>query len=172
MIRAAAGILVIAAASLFGFRAADKVDEQYRQMQDIRRIIYMLQSEIRYARSFLSEAFLVISENQEEPYASWLASLSGKMEMKEEGSLPRIWEETTREYLAGLALKENEKRRLYSLGQYLGTADVKMQISHLQMYTEHLEAEMEDMRQSMQAQKKLYRILGMSGGILLAILLI
>ena len=47
-----------------------------------------------------------------------------------------------------------------------------MQISHLQMYAEHLETRMEEMQQTMQTQKKLYRVLGMSGGILLAILLI
>ena len=53
MIRLAGGILVIASASLFGFRAADALEEEYRQMQDLRRIVYMLQGEIRYARSFL-----------------------------------------------------------------------------------------------------------------------
>ena len=67
MIRLAGGFLVIGTASLFGFRAADTLEEEYRQMQDIRRIVYMLQGEIRYARSFLSEAFLAIAANQEEP---------------------------------------------------------------------------------------------------------
>ena len=172
MIRLAGGFLVIGAASLFGFRAADTLEEEYLQMQDIRRIVYMLQGEIRYARSFLSEAFLAIAANQEEPYRSWLLSMQEKMDLREEGSLPCIWEEKAREHLARLALKEGEKRRLYALGRYLGTADVKMQISHLQMYAEHLETRMEEMQQTMQTQKKLYRVLGMSGGILLAILLI
>ena len=172
MIRLAGGLLVIASASLFGFRAADALEEEYRQMQDLRRIVYMLQGEIRYARSFLSEAFLAIAQDQEEPYKSWLRCLQEKMDMREEGSLPWLWEETARAHLGKLALKEGEKRRLYALGHYLGTADVKMQVSHLQMYAEHLEARMEDMQQTMQTQKKLYRVLGMSGGILLAILLI
>ena len=43
MIRLAGGLLVIASASLFGFRAADALEEEYRQMQDLRRIVYMLQ---------------------------------------------------------------------------------------------------------------------------------
>ena len=172
MIRLAGGLMVIGAATLFGFRAAEAVEEEYRQIQDIRRIMYMLQGEIRYARSFLSEAFQIIANTQEEPYASWLTCLQKKMDLRTEGSFPGIWEETAREHLEGLALKEAEKKRLYALGQYLGTADVKMQISHLQMYVEHLERRMEEMRHTMQTQKKLYRVLGMSGGILLAILLI
>ena len=172
MIRLAGGLMVIGAATLFGFRAADALEEEYRQIQDIRRVMHMLQGEIRYARSFLSEAFLLIADTQQEPYASWLTCLQEKMDLRTEGSFPGIWEETAREHLGGLALKEEEKKRLYDLGQYLGTADVKMQISHLQMYVEHLEGRMEEMQRTMQTQKKLYRVLGMSGGILLAILLI
>ena len=120
MIRLAGGLLVIASASLFGFRAADALEEEYRQMQDLRRIVYMLQGEIRYARSFLSEAFLTIALDQEEPYRSWLRCLQEKMDMREEGSLPWLWEETARAHLGKLALKEGEKRRLYALGHYLG----------------------------------------------------
>ena len=71
MIRLAGGLLVIASASLFGFRAADALEEEYRQMQDLRRIVYMLQGEIRYARSFLSEAFLTIALDQEEPLCTF-----------------------------------------------------------------------------------------------------
>ena len=154
MIRLAGGLMVIGAATLFGFRAADALEEEYRQIQDIRRIMHMLQGEIRYARSFLSEAFLLIADTQQEPYASWLTCLQEKMDLRTEGSFPDIWEETAREHLGGLALKEEEKKRLYDLGQYLGTADVKMQISHLQMYVEHLEGRMEEMQRTMQTQKK------------------
>lgn len=172
MIRLAGAAMVVSACALFGFRAAEGLEKQYRQLQDLFRIICMLQSEIGYARSFLSEALLSIADTQSDPYASWLRGLSETMEQKGEGDLPHIWEEEGKKRLAELAIPQKEKEQLYSLGRYLGTADVKMQISHLTMYTRHLEERMQDMRLSMQTQKKLYRILGMSGGILLAVLLI
>lgn len=172
MIRLAGAALVVASATLLGFRASEALDIAYREAEDLHRILCMLQGEIRYARSFLGEALLQIAGSQKDPYKAWLRALHGKMERRQEGSLPAIWEETTRQYLGGLALGREEKERLGGLGVYLGSADAQMQIRHLELYTRHLEEVMEEMRRRIKMQKKLYRILGMSGGILAAVLLI
>lgn len=172
MIRLAGGLLVAAAMSLLGFGAARSLEAEYLQLEKIRQILVMIQSEMQYGRSFLAEAFLTVSDTQEEPYAGWLRTMYEKMCSKKTGSLSLIWEEAARSSLKELVLHEREKKRLYDLGRYLGQADLKGQIRHMDMYIRHLEEEMADRRRSMQTRKKLYRVLGVTAGILLAILLI
>ena len=46
-------LLVIAATTLTGITRADKIQEQYRQMRVLQRLLYMLESEIRYANTHL-----------------------------------------------------------------------------------------------------------------------
>ena len=45
----AGGLLLIAGTTLMGMRAASGIQDEYRQMQYLPQIIYMLQSEIRYS---------------------------------------------------------------------------------------------------------------------------
>ena len=51
-------VFIIGATTLLGCRIAIDMDSAYGELKYIRQILYMLQSEIRYSRSFLAEAFM------------------------------------------------------------------------------------------------------------------
>lgn len=165
-------ILIIGAASLLGCRFARETEDEYRQMQYLRQIIYMLQSEIRYARSYLGEAFLCISGKVKEPYKGWLLEMSFNMEHKRGGMFEEMWEQCIREYLTKTKLPEPEISRLIDLGCQLGTADMEMQMKTLELYQEQLKQAAEDKREKMKAKVRLCRCLGVSGGIFITVLLI
>lgn len=165
-------MLIIGAASLFGMRLAMDLDAKYEEMKYLKRLLYILQSEIRYSRSFLGEAFLTMSDNAKDPYASWLRQLYYRMEKRGEGAFSLIWTETIQQYLSGVKLPAAEKKRLSELGQYLGSADTQMQIKHIELFEEQLDTAMKDMQEELCTKKRLCRCLGVMGGIFLAILLI
>ena len=52
MVKTFGAVLIIGATSLWGIRAADRINDQYVQMQYLKKLIYQLRSEIRYARSY------------------------------------------------------------------------------------------------------------------------
>lgn len=164
--------MIIAGTTLMGLRAADRIQEEYRQMQYLQQIIYMLISEIRYERAYLAEAFLHIKAQARKPYSDWLDGMSRSMHSREEGTFSDIWENGVRTYLAQCALPEEEKGRLGALGGRLGAADMEMQIKTLELYQEQLDLSMSEKREGMRTKMRLCRCLGITGGIFLTVLLV
>ena len=75
MVKTFGAVLIIGATSLWGIRAADRINDQYVQMQYLKKLIYQLRSEIRYARSYLGEAFRHIGTSSREPYKGWILEI-------------------------------------------------------------------------------------------------
>ena len=67
--------MVILAGSGWGMLQAAKIEECYRQMRYLRKLIFRIRSEIRYSRRVLPEAFLSVGSEAQEPYKMWLLSL-------------------------------------------------------------------------------------------------
>ncbi|BDF34110.1 stage III sporulation protein AB [Extibacter sp. GGCC_0201] len=172
MLKIAGGLLLIAGTTLMGMRAASGIQDEYRQMQYLQQIIYMLQSEIRYSRAYLGEAFLHIKEQVREPYAGWLFQMSRSMDKREGGMFSDIWETETEAYLSVSGLPQEERRRLAALGGRLGAADMDMQVKTLELYQEQLAVSMSEKREGMRTKMRLCRCLGVMSGIFLTVLLI
>lgn len=65
-----------------------------------------------------------------------------------------------------------EKDAFFSLGEHLGYLDLEMQMKQLSLYEENLEEEISRLKEEASVKKRLYRSLGILGGLLLAVLLI
>ena len=172
MIKMAGASLIIAATSLWGMLAADRVRNQSAQMQYLKKIIYRLRSETLYARAFLSEAFRNIAETSEEPYSGWPLFMSQELEQRQGVRFSQVWETGTLQKLKTADLPEPVCQRLLGLGGQLGNADVEMQVRILDLFLEELEHTMEEMREEQKSKIKLYHCMGVMSGIFLTILLI
>ncbi len=168
----AGSILIILATSLIGAGMAVNLERQYEELKYIRQLLYQLQSEIKYSRSFLSEAFRSISQSAQAPYDKWMRELSLKLEQKSEGSLGGIWCESIDTYLKELKIATKQKEQLKDLGNYLGNVDADIQIKHIDMLCIQLELKMNEMRKELEEKKKLCRCLGVMSGIFIVIILI
>lgn len=69
-------------------------------------------------------------------------------------------------------LTSGEKDAFFSLGEHLGYLDLEMQMKQLSLYEENLEEEISRLKEEASVKKRLYRSLGILGGLLLAVLLI
>ena len=170
--KVAGSLIVITAASLLGAVAAKDMDAQYEEMRYISQLLMMLQSEIRYSRSFLSEAFLQLSKTARPPYDAWLRQMYHRMERKSSGSFETVWKKTMDEYMGSLKLPARIRERISLLGKYLGGADIQLQIQQIQLVNEEIQQEMKLMWEGLTAKKKLCICLGVMGGIFLAVMLL
>ena len=109
-------LLVIAATTLTGITRADKIQEQYRQMRVLQRLLYMLESEIRYAHTHLGEIFLRVSRRVKEPYRDWLLSMEKRMGQTDSGTFETIWRQAVTVNLSSSGLPAREVDRLSQLG--------------------------------------------------------
>lgn len=172
MLKGIGCILVILATSITGILAASRMDEMYNEIKYVRQMLYVLQSEIQYSRTYLAEAFSNISGFVKSPYNVWLRQLHLRLERKSEGSLDKVWRETIDEYLIDVRLPGRQKEQLKELGVCLGCADISVQVKYMELLGNQLEIAMEEMREELEGKKKLYRCIGVASGIFIAILLV
>lgn len=163
---------VIAATTMMGMKKADDIRESYRQMRYLQRLLCVMESEIRYARSHLEEIFGQISRQAKEPYKSWLTSMMAEMSKPGNGTFFDIWERGTRKNLWKRGLPDQEVDRLIQLGEQLGTVDLKLQLRVLELYQQQLALSMQEMRDKMQISIRLCHCLGVMSGLLVAVLLL
>jgi len=168
MIKGIGAVMVILAGGGWGMLQAAKIEECYRQMRYLRKLIFRIRSEIRYSRQVLPEAFLHVGSEAQEPYKMWLVFFCGRLGEK----LAGIWEEETRKYLAETGIPQDMMESLIRLGSELGTIDIEMQVKTLDLYLEQMEQKMEDMRTEQKERIRLYQCVGVTGGIFLAIILL
>ena len=69
-------------------------------------------------------------------------------------------------------LKEKDLINLKEIGETLGYQDQKMQISNIDLYIDRLSACIEEDKEKMGEQVKVYRTLAMMTGVMLAIVLL
>ena len=155
--------MVILAGSGWGMLQAAKIEECYRQMRYLRKLIFRIRSEIRYSRRVLPEAFLSVGSEAQEPYKMWLLSLYERLENRQGTSLAGIWEEETRTHLPVIGIPQDMMEGQIRMGGDRGTID---------LYLEQMEQKMEDMRTEQKEKIRLYQCIGVTGGVFLAIILL
>lgn len=173
LMRVIGGIIVIGATSLFGMEQARSLQEQYEEMLCLQKLIYYIQSEIGYARTYLSEIFELTGRKTKEPYQKWLMELSGWMKEENQERFHEMWEKSIEMYLnKEVKLPKKELQRLKELGKQLGTSDVQSQIRFLEFYLQQLRETTNDLRMNLYTRKKLSYCMGIASGIFLFVLLI
>lgn len=172
MLKITGSMVTIAAAALLGVCAAGELEAAYQELIYLQKLIGMIRGEVRYARSALSHVFRKVGEQAKPPYDVWLKQMSVRMESRKGGSLGDIWRESVNLYLRASKLPRGELQRLGEVGALLGGADADLGLGILGGYQEELAGAIEDMHREIQNKKKLCRCLGISGGILIAVLLV
>lgn len=141
-------------------------------MRYLQGLIMRLRGELWYSRTMLPEIFKRLAVEMKEPYDRWLVQMADRMGRKDSGDLAEIWSREVEVYLTTDILPEGERERLMELGSLLGHADIEMQIRYLDHYLEQLSDAIKKRQSVLGEKKKLYRSLGMIGGILVAVMLI
>lgn len=163
-------MLVLTAAASGGFYMGFCLEERLRLLLEERRLLLMLEGEIRFIRSSFQEAFLSIGSRAGEPFASFFKE-TGKRLTGREGEFSSIWEEETK-HLSGSHLKEADIREFSMLGQQLGYLDAEMQLKTIALYLEGLEQKLKELTGEIGQRKRLYHCLGILGGMMLLLVLL
>ena len=172
MLKLMGGFFTILAGSLLGGCLAWEQDRICQEMRYLQGLMLRLRGELWYSRTMLPDIFRRLAGEMKEPYGRWLSEMADRMCRKDGGNLVEIWSQEVGTHLKENMIPEEERQRLMELGGFLGHADIDMQIRYLDRYLEEL-ADAIKKRQSMLGEKKkLYRSLGMIGGILIAVMLI
>lgn len=159
-------ILIIAACSGLGFSKSRELQRHLDELEELKKLFYLLRSEMQYTKAPFAEIFDKIGRKTEEPYRAWLMSLSKRLNKKGTGTFWEIWSVSINEDLKKSNLKVDELEELTNVGKNLAYME------SFDLYIEQLEYKIKHTREAYQSKKRLCQSMGIMGGVFLVILLL
>jgi len=170
ILRVIGGALVCASCALLGLYVGDKGLRRGALLQELQRTLLMLKSEIEYALYPLPQALKKVSERAEKPFAEFYSSVSTQLASKEM-SMAEAW--ATNTALLGQTQLHNEDLVvLDNVGRALGSIDVAVQTSAIDLAIVDLEHKIKRLDEENAKNVKMYRGLGILGGLLITVVLL
>ena len=153
-----------------GFAASGELAGRKRELEMILRMIILLRGEIHYGNKSLYDAFTGASGKLEGKYREFFILTAQEMRRKTGTSFGEIFRECAGKCLNLECLSGEERERFYSLGDQLGYLGLDMQLKQLDQMEKEIEYAIRELEKDFQEKKKLYRSLGILGGIFTAVL--
>lgn len=172
MIKIIGVMIVVFSGICFGFRKAEKEKKRLEQGIALKRMLYLLQGEIRYGFTPLPEAISVIARKTSLEIQPFLLEASRRLSTYEEESFFHVWQESMEEFLTPVILEKNFLGPIQNMGETIGYLDKEMQEKTIGFAIDQLEDEIFQMKDQVIKNCKMYRSLGLSCSLLIVIILI
>lgn len=172
MLRVCALCILVAASSALGFLLGQRLSKRLNQLKILKRMTLFLHGEISCARSTLPDAFWSVGGKLPEPFREFLREVSEDLSKYAGASLGEVFAENVDRCLKDASLSGDDRDKLKELGDSLGYLDKAMQLANLEAYGRELDVTIEELTEGLPVRKKLFRSLGIMGGLFLAILLV
>ena len=158
--------MIVTACTGMGLSKGKDMEKHLSALEELRKCFLLLRSEVMYTRAPFAEVFEKISKKVAQPYGIWLEHLSRRLRQKGTGTFWELWKTSLETDLRQSSLKAEEIKDLAEVGKNLEYTE------SLDLYIEQLEYTIKHTREEYQSKKKLYRSMGIMGGIFLVILLL
>ena len=163
-------LLVVCGCTAMGLSAGNEMERRIRELRELLKLLEILEGEIGYANAALAEAFRHGARRMAEPFSGFLEHMAKHMDEFRGDTLGEIFMRHVQEDLKGTALCRKDLDALTGFGEQLGYLDVKMQLAAIGLYKEQLTHEYVRAREDCRKNSKLYRCLGLMGGLFLALI--
>ena len=167
LIKLAGGALVFYAGLFWGIFKSGELSKREKSLRDIRTALNVLESEIVFSSHYLKHAFMKISE-----ICSCGALFSDTAEKMEEDGILKAWEYAVEKNKKKLVLKNSDAEIIKILGSQLGMSDREQQVKNIRHVDALLGQALEEAREEYHKSAKLYRSMGILGGLFIIILLL
>lgn len=165
-------IFIVCSCSGMGMHFSKELRNRINDLREIKKIIYLLKGDIRYAHTPLPEAVQALSIRHEGKYKNFLAVIAKRLQELGGVSFYTIWKEAVEKELNNTSLTSKDLKALSVLGESLGYLDKDMQINTLELYIEQIEADIHELSRSVKEKSYMYNALGVMGGIFIIIIMV
>lgn len=171
MIKFLGAVLILGAATMFGFVQALNYARRPKQIRQMIGSLQRMETEIVYALTPLPEAMLTLSKQMAEPLSSLFRITAERLHDTLVTSTREIWQQTVREVWKRSSMKQPEQEIVLQLGNVLGITDRSDQIKHLRLAVSQLQAEEQESRDEQKRYEAMWKSLGVLIGALIVILM-
>ena len=160
-------LLVFIASSLIGRFIAKKYSYRLEELEEIKNILNVFKSKIRFTYEPIPEIFREIASNAQENIGQIFEKAEKNMQ---DFSAGEAWEKAVQ--TSETNLTNEDLHVLLMLSKMLGQTDVEGQISQIEITENFLEKQIKEAQQEKNKNEKLYRKLGTTIGLAIVIILI
>lgn len=171
-IKIAGALFLMGSAAAIGFIKAEELKERVKILQELHRMILLLQGEFRFHRASLSEAFENVAGRVSDPFSLFLRKTAARLESREQGGFEEVWKETAEALLENDGFHKEDREILNILQSSLGYLDLTMQTETLNLAMIQTEEAVKAAREKQESKGRLYRTMGVTAGALLTLLMI
>lgn len=174
MIKLIGALCILFATTALGFAQAAQFAKRPQQIRVLIQALQRLETEIVYAFTPLPEALGRIGQSLftvEKTVAIFFKEASQLLEHRTGFSAQEIWQQSLEKHWSGTAFQQNEREIVLKLGDYLGLSDREDQTKHIRLAMDQLKLEEELAREEQQRYEKMWKSLGVLGGMFVVIVL-
>mgnify|MGYP001054977564 CR=1 FL=1 len=165
-------VLIIAGSSIIGFTLSSTYSKRPVQLKTLQSLIQMLENEIRFMSSIITDAFERIGRSSDNPVALIFTTTLKYLDNEEFTSIAQAWESSVNENIGKTALTREDAEILVSFGNMLGNSDIQGQIKNITHTLQQLNLQQQKAEEAKKKYDTMYKTLGILGGAVAVILLI
>lgn len=159
--------LLFGGIAYLGRNMSNQYQTRVNNLKEMRGSLNMLQTKIKYTYMPLPDIFEEIASSCSLAVASIFSKAKEKMKKVTAG---QAWEEAVDE-AKNTGFQQEDNNTIKSLGKLLGKTDVEGQISEIELVQVFLETQIQKAEEECQKNQKLYKTLGIVGGLGMVIIL-
>lgn len=163
-------IVIVLSCGGLGIIKAQAFSGRYKDLNDLKNMIKILETEMSYKKDPLPNAFKRISEYKENRAMELLQIASQYMAERLEFSL--CWDRAIAEVYDRSDLTNEDVMILKDMGLQLGKSDIQGQAAMFSLVNVKLDDQIKEADQAKKTKGKMYKSLGFSIGAVIAIILI
>ncbi|MEW5922028.1 MAG: stage III sporulation protein AB [Bacillota bacterium] len=165
-------VLIIFAAYYFGCSMSAVYKNRVRRLEDLLVSLEIFKAEINYGLSLLPEVFHSIAGKVRGPVGGLFTRTGEYMKMKEGFSAGECWRNSLRDRQVEMELAKGQMELLEKMGLIWGRGDKNDQLKQATLMQELLRQALHEARGERDKNEKMWRYLGLLGGITVVILLL
>ncbi len=142
-----------------------------QDLEQMKKAASIFQAELLYSASPLWEVFEQISMRTVGPVSNMFKKASVDFERRNGVSAEEIWTNSVEAEKEGAYFTPEDIENLFSFGRTLGFADKAQQAGNASLLISYIESAQEEAREKRKKDEKLYKTLGILGGVMVCVIL-
>lgn len=172
MIKVVGSFIIIGGSTLLGYLLSRDCSRRPQEIRVLQTLLQMFENEIFYLSNLLSDAFKKISRSSDSPVTVFFSETVKNLIEQDGITASQAWELAVRRNIRLTALNGEDEDILVTFGKMLGDSDVEGQLKNIRLTLNQLKLQEQKAEEARRKNEKMYRSLGVLGGLALVIILV
>lgn len=172
LVKIIGGLLIISASGLLGIVYSNRLSIRHKELNNLRRYMQMLETEVTYGATPLPIALRNVSNKAEGMLSSFFGFISDSLTDRSFYTVRDAWTYGTEKVLMQSSLQRADIELIKSFGSILGCSDREDQKKHFELFYLQLRHQEDAALEEIRKSAKMYRDLGFLLGIAVFIVLV